>query len=405
MRDIKIIKIESEYLRALSRIEALMDSKPGTSAFDELEILTVLVEKYEDARFPVDMPDPIDAIKFRMDQMGMDAKDLIPLLGSRSRVSEVLNRKRRLSYSMIRTMHSKLGIPAEVLLQDSRESVFAEWNTIDWRRFPIREMQKRGWIDESLPITGNEAVLMKPLIADAGNPVPVFNATFRKCQSQRKSERTDPYALAAWCLRALGVARQKSLSCRYKPEAIDMGTLRYISSLSVLKDGPRHVGEFLDKLGVHLIILRHLQKTYLDGASLLLENGTPIVALTLRYDRIDNFWFCLMHELAHIWKHLSLTNTSLIVDDLDIKEKMHVDIGAIEREADEIAKESLIPTKEWEGAKSGLSTPESQMVSLGTKLRIHPAIIAGRIRYERNNFRILARHLGTGEVRRCFEYV
>ena len=113
----RLIKNEADYDKALSRIEQLMDAKPGTAEMDELELLTALVEMYEERHFPIDPPDPIDAIKFRMEQMGFGQKDMVPFIGTKSKVSEVLNKKRPLTLSMMRGLHKGLGIPAEVLLR------------------------------------------------------------------------------------------------------------------------------------------------------------------------------------------------------------------------------------------------------------------------------------------------
>jgi HTH-type transcriptional regulator/antitoxin HigA len=113
---IRPIKSERDYAQALGRIEQLMDSKPGTKAGDELDILTMLVEAYEAKHYPICPPDPVEAIKFRMDQLGMARKDLETVLGGRGRVSEVLARKRRLSLAMIRRLHRALRIPLESLI-------------------------------------------------------------------------------------------------------------------------------------------------------------------------------------------------------------------------------------------------------------------------------------------------
>jgi HTH-type transcriptional regulator/antitoxin HigA len=112
----KIIKTESDCAAALSRIEKLMDAKRHTPQGDELELLSLLVHDYEEKVFPIDKPDPVTAIRFRMEQKGLEPKDLVPLLGSRSRVSEVLSGRRSLSLKMIRNLVAGLGIPAEVLL-------------------------------------------------------------------------------------------------------------------------------------------------------------------------------------------------------------------------------------------------------------------------------------------------
>jgi len=115
--NIKPIKNKKDYDSALKRIESLMDAKRNSPDFDELEVLSILVEKYEDEHFPVKSPDPIESIKFRMEQMGLSQSDLVPVIGSRSKVSEVLSGKRSLSVRMIRALHESLKIPAEVLIQ------------------------------------------------------------------------------------------------------------------------------------------------------------------------------------------------------------------------------------------------------------------------------------------------
>ena len=113
----RIIKTETAYQAALERVDELMDAHPGSADFEELELLSLLIENYEDEHYPIDFPDPVEAIKFRMEQQGLTAKDMIPYLGSQSKVSEVLNYKRPLSLSMIRRLQEGLGIPADVLIQ------------------------------------------------------------------------------------------------------------------------------------------------------------------------------------------------------------------------------------------------------------------------------------------------
>lgn len=114
---IKPIKTEKDYNDALDRLESIFDSKKGSALGDELEILSILIEKYEDEHFPIGFPDPIEAIKFRMEQMGYTQSDLAKVVGLKSRASEILNRKRKLTLEMIRLLHDKLKIPTEVLVQ------------------------------------------------------------------------------------------------------------------------------------------------------------------------------------------------------------------------------------------------------------------------------------------------
>jgi HTH-type transcriptional regulator/antitoxin HigA len=114
---IKPIKSESDYKEALKRLEIIFDADLNTPEGDELEILSILIEKYENVHFPIDLPDPIEALKFRMEQMGYTPNDLVKVIGLKSRVSEILNKKRKLSLNMIRKLHDQLQIPTEVLVQ------------------------------------------------------------------------------------------------------------------------------------------------------------------------------------------------------------------------------------------------------------------------------------------------
>ena len=116
-KEMKIIKTESEYKKALTKLEKLFNAKPNTPKGDELELLSLLIHKYEQEKYPIDMPDPIEAIKFRMEQMGYTQNDLAKIIGLKSRASEILNRKRPLTLEMIRNLHEKMNIPTQVLIQ------------------------------------------------------------------------------------------------------------------------------------------------------------------------------------------------------------------------------------------------------------------------------------------------
>ncbi|MDC8001991.1 helix-turn-helix domain-containing protein [Aequorivita todarodis] len=116
--EIKAIKTEKDYRKALDRLKTIFHADEDTPNGDEAEVLSILIEKYEDENFPIGMPDPIEAIKFRMEQMGMNQKDLAEVVGFTSRVSEILNRKRKLTLNMIRKLSDALQIPTEVLVQE-----------------------------------------------------------------------------------------------------------------------------------------------------------------------------------------------------------------------------------------------------------------------------------------------
>jgi len=115
---LKILKTKTDYEKALNRIETIFDAKPNTAKGDEFELLSLLIDKYEEEHYPIDLPHPIEAIKFRMDQMGLKQKDLVGCFGDISRVSDVLNLKRKLNLNYIRKLHQKLQIPLDALIAD-----------------------------------------------------------------------------------------------------------------------------------------------------------------------------------------------------------------------------------------------------------------------------------------------
>ena len=164
MVKVHLIRTEDDYKAALARAEKLMDAEAGTPRGDELEHLAMVIEAYEEKHHPVELPDPIAAIEFRMEQEGLSNKDLIPYLGSSARVSEVLSGKRDLTLSMIRALHKHLGIPAEVLIQEPGGTIPDDVEGLDWSRFPIVEMVKRGFIKAKKNPKDNAERLVRDLI-------------------------------------------------------------------------------------------------------------------------------------------------------------------------------------------------------------------------------------------------
>lgn len=394
----KVIKTEAEYEVALARVEEIFDAKPGTPKGDELELLLLLVEKYEETAYPIDLPDPITAIRFRMDQQKLKPKDLIPFIGSKSKVSEVLSGQRELSLTMIRKLTKGLGIPAEVLLQEPGAKLPSGELLEFGKRLPLAEMHKRGWfrgfVGSLQELKDQIEDVLTRFAAPVGKngTVPALNR-----QRIRRGSLEDQPALSAWRIRVISEALRETLPA-YRPGTVTPEFLGQVAKLSFLEDGPTLAREFLNKSGIHLITERHLPKTFLDGAAMRLEDGSRLVALTLRHDRLDNFWFTLLHELAHLSKHLDGPDVDVIFDDLD-----NESTEAWEREADALAGEALIPSKAWKQAHL-LKTPSAErVIAFAEELRIHPSIVAGRIRYETNNYRLLNGLLGRGCVRPLFE--
>src|SRR5713101_8725649 len=146
MSTIRAIRTEADYQAALARIDTLMNAELSTPDGDELDVLTDLVELYEARLVPIGYPSPIEAIRFRMEQGGLSPRDLVPFLGSRAKVSEILSGKRPLTMQMARALHANLGIPAEVPLQQPGGELPSALEGIDWQRFPLAAMVKFEWI-------------------------------------------------------------------------------------------------------------------------------------------------------------------------------------------------------------------------------------------------------------------
>ncbi len=364
---------------------------------DSINILKVQIEAYETSHFEIQAPDPISAIHFRMDQLGLTRRDMEAYLGSRRKVSEVLSGKRALTLSMIRALHSGLKIPAGVLLREydlsSENKTLEDW---DWSKIPVVEIYKRGWI--SSKDLGNATTIKQ--LRDFLKPSKelYFSASyFRKTQYVRSARKVDNYQLLAWMCgikhKALKAGTPKS---KYEG-TLDIDKMREIARLSRFDDGPIRAVKFLREMGVILVVERHFPKTYLDGAAILDKPDYPIVGLTLRYDRLNNFWFTLFHELAHISLHLQ-SGTKGFYDDLD----HNSNDTPLEREADLLAEESLIPASEWFISPARvLQTPETAR-HLAEKLEIHPAIVAGHMQYVTKSYHILKNLVGHGEVVKQF---
>ena len=402
MADVEPIRTEADYEAALARIDKLMDAEPGSPEGGELDVLVDLVDLYERRQEPMGYPDPVTAIEFRMEQAGLSPRDLIPFIGTRAKVSEVLSGKRSITMPMARALHEHLGIPADVLLRRPDRTPDRPLADLDWRRFPLKAMAKRGWVSEVPRTAARAAELMGKLIDDAGGERVASAALYRKTDTLRANAKADAHALKAWCLRALGTANRDRSRGDYTAGTVTPDFLRQVARLSWSQDGPRQAQEFLGGNGIPLVIVEHLPRTYLDGAALRLGDGRPVVALTLRYDRLDNFWFCLLHELAHVGRHIDNDDGHAFVDDLSLRTFDAGRQDPREAEADEWAEEALIPRATWEASAVRERPTPIAVLDLAQALHVHPAIVAGRVRHERRNYRLLSQFVGTGEVRRQF---
>lgn len=399
--NLKKIKTEQEYKEILSQIDQLLDidPDPDTDSFDLLQVLVLLVENYESEKFQFSPPDPIDAIQFRMEQQNLTHRDLVPFIGSRSKVSEVLSRKRPLTLQMIRALHTNLGIPAPVLLRQDERSLLDE-GLFDWGRFPILEMINLGWIKTTAknPRKKGEGI-MKNFFSDLGSDMELV-IQFRMTENIRAAKSMDRYALMAWTARVILKAKKMAVQKKGLPATVDINFMKELARLSWSDKGPLLAQEFLANNGIPLVVERHLSKTHLDGAAIMVKEHYPIIGMTIRYDRLDNFWFTLMHELAHISLHLGNDPISFY-DDLECDSRDNIQ----EREADLLASEALIPEHAWNTSEASVLRSPEAAEKLANRLGIHPAIVAGRMRHHFKLFRLLNNLVGHRKVRTLFPEV
>lgn len=397
MDKIKVIKTEQDYQKALKLIGELIshDPDPDSTEGEQLNLLSTLIHDYETRAFPEVLPNPIEAIKFRMDQAGLKPADLIPFLGSRSRVSEILSGKRQLTIDMIRALSEGLGIPARVLIKQpemGEESEYQNWDT-----HLVAEMEARGYFGSASFKKYSKIELLKNFFSTIGSSAQVVGI-LRK-SNYRSSPLTDKHALSAWAVRVIKKARKIKATKKYKHNTINLNFLQELVRLSLKENSPILVQECLKKHGIILVIEPHFSKTYLDGATILVNKNNPAIGLTLRYDRLDNFWFTLLHELAHIAQHYN-SGVSLFYDEIEgIKT---IDLDEKEKEADALAEEAILPKAKWEISPARLIPSSMAANSLANELGVHPALIAGQIRHKGNKYVYLNKIVNAAKVRKYF---
>lgn len=380
--NMKVIKTGAQYHEYLHELDFLM-GKPvplGTDESDRLELLTVLLEDYENKNYSIELPDPIDAIKFRMTEEGLVQADLIPYFGRASRVSEVLSGKRDLTLDMIRKLSVGLGISSEVLLGIAKDQ--NKEKEIDWSKFPDKEMLRRGWIR----IFEGDSVKNKVQSYVEQNLFGAGQVAFKRTLKGESISSHRQYAIYAWLARVLQRSRDvrsRGEIGQYVEDEMSTTFLKELAQLSKFEDGPQRAVNLLAEKGIVVIIEPRLEKTLLDGAALKDNDGSPVIGMTLRYDKIDSFWFTLLHEVVHIWKHIK-SNDQAIIDNLDASSEERQ-----EAEANRLAREAFIPRIKWRRSRAYLSPSKKTVLSFACELGIHPAIIAGRVQHDKNNYTIL----------------
>ena len=402
----KLLKTPEQHAEALERIRQLaVRGEPLTeSQQDELEVLAALSEKYENETQPVSPPTPLEAIKFRMAQMGYKQKDLARLVGGASRASEIMNDKRGLTTEMIRRLRDEWGIPSDSLLggkppepEPSAPTPGAD-GAYDPKNYPLKQMYVRGYFPRYTDDWKSHGKDRAGLLQDLYRHGSGVRRELSHCrQGGGAMSKINPHALEAWQQRVLvRAAEEKKNLPAYDREALDENFLRWLAGLSVLADGPRLACDALEDKGIAVVIEPHLDQTHLDGAAMLGTDDRPVIGLTLRHNRLDNFWFTLFHEIGHVLKHLSPKNPVMLDVDIDRKKT-----GVSETEADRFALDTLIPPGAWSEQVRQLQFA-AEIRAAAKRLCVHPAVIAGRLRREANDYRIHRTLVGYNQLKTLF---
>ncbi|TDF36320.1 ImmA/IrrE family metallo-endopeptidase [Alteromonadaceae bacterium M269] len=391
---------DSDYTHALERYSRLR--KKETLSFEERDELVQLFEsikRYESSD-NVSPVDPIKLIELVMEEKGLKRRDLEPLIGTRGNVSEVMNKVKPLSLPMMRRLSAELDIPIQLL---TPEYDLKKKDNLEFTQSLIKTIFERQYLStkDSLERFCKGAPdkledYIKKSLGLRTEPALLRTSLHYQSEHKRTNKKMDVAALLLWQARVTELASNITTLNQYIPERLNKSNIKEIAQLSRFDNGPQMAREELSRYGIKLVICKHLPKTYLDGAVLPDKNGSPIIALTLRYDRIDNFWHVLLHELSHVVAHFE-TNSKVFVDDLDSK-----DSSDIEREADMLALEAVMTDEQWDSYFPFMHSQES-VTSIAGQLKISPALVAGRYRKEVGDFKKFNRLIGNKMIRKLFE--
>ncbi|MDQ8190890.1 ImmA/IrrE family metallo-endopeptidase [Roseibacillus persicicus] len=388
----KIIKTTKEHEEAKRELEALMVSDPpeGSEEDEKIQLLALLIADYEKRTVTLPEVSPAEVIRYVMEDRGLKQQDLVPYIGSKARVSEILSGKRELTLKMIRALHHEFKIPLNVLFQEQKELP----EEIDVASFPFNEMHKAGYFPE---VCGKKVTEIKDRAEELlhtffqGREKELILAFNRQGKGKANIDR---FAVQAWRCRVLDHAKTMKRGA-YSRENLNEALFSQLTALSAMDSGPLLVRDRLIAAGVAVVIEPHLTKTRLDGAALWHPDGFPVIGLSLRHNRLDNFWFTLFHELGHVRKHLDSNPQGFVDTDIDSASEKK-----IEQEADTFALNQFITPEDWEEVRH--LTTAKEIRKAANQLAIHPAILAGRLRREAQDYSKHRTLIGQGEVKAQF---
>ena len=332
---------------------------------------------------------------------GMSQKDLAAFLGVKEQQIQRYEAERYRSASLDRLMEisDALGVQISKRAELIGNSRFESVDPAAWKAFPVAEMYKRGWFEDfsgSMAEARKAAPDLLPAFLRGAHARYAPQALHRK--AVRSSGQVHEAGIAAWEARVRHLADRDPPERAFDPSLISEDWLAGLVELTLDPDGPADAMNYLRVIGIAMIVEKHLPGTLLDGAALSTFDGHGIIALTLRHDRLDNFWFTLFHEVAHLKLHVG-RDYDAIFDDTETPA-----VTALEEEADLFAQETLLPSVKWNVSVARFTRNEKAVLTDAKRFGVGPAVIAGRVRREAHDYTLLRDLVGAGDVRRQFNW-
>lgn len=331
---------------------------------------------------------------------GMSQADLALLLNMREQQVQryEAERYRSISLQALRRIAAVLGVQIEAQVAVGADATLSQLKVpscpeIDSRQMAaiVNHARKHNWFDVHPDETTNRRVIID-YISDSASR---FGSPGLLRTGLKSIDLSNDAMLAVWRARVL---RRADDAAKLLETTFDQTSLDWVVDLvrlSVKEDGPSRALDLCFSKGIVVVVEPQIQGLRLDGAAFL-KGTTPIIGLTIRQDRLDNFWYTLLHELGHVFLHYSAgLSSGFFDDDLD-----GCDLDDLEKEADQFASSILIPPERWRQSTVRISRSETAVEQFSKQIGINPALVFGRIRRERNDYRLFSDRLGTGQVRR-----
>lgn len=330
---------------------------------------------------------------------GWTQKRLGEILGLKEQQVQRYERERyaTISLSRLANVAEALGVKISGLVEvapPAQDAAAALQLPTEPSVYPLSVMNARGWLGQKLDLkrsTPNQKIeALTRFLAPLSQPH-AQAALYRKTAAPRDMERHS--ALLAWQARILWLAKQRKTDCKPYTK-LNVDALRQLVQLSKRDDGPAAAVAFLREHGVIVVFESHLPKTKLDGAAMVLDGRYAVIGMTVRHDRIDNFWFVLLHEIAHLMLHWGPLLRQGFID--EEPEKAH---DGLEREANDFARNLIVSDEVWNSSFVRYSQTPQVLKEFAAKHSIHEALVAGRVRFERSDYKIFNDMVGSGQVK------